>query len=206
MHIIQKKNNIRSESSLILKTFISLFPVQAVTVGLPAINGLITGALIGSFLGDEALAAQGFAIPVTIVIKVLLIFNVGSQILCGQLLGRGDEREIKRTFSTCLTFSVLAGAVLTLILLFFSEPLASLLGARDAMIPLTAEYLRGYSISVIPTMLTTCLLTALQLDCEKARPAAVIILNMVLNIAKNQATFILIWYSRFKQCIGNIQF
>lgn len=187
MNIVQKKNNIRSESSLILKIFISLFPVQAITVGLPAINGLITGALIGSFLGDEALAAQGFAIPVTIVIKVLLIFNVGSQILCGQLLGRGDENEIKRTFSTGLTFSVIAGAALTLILLFFSGPLATLLGARDAMVPLTAEYLRGYSISVIPTMLTTCLLTALQLDCEKARPVAVIILNMVLNIAANLA-------------------
>lgn len=185
MHIIQKINNIRSESSLILKTFISLFPVQAISVGLPAINGLITGALIGTYLGDKALAAQGFAIPMTIIVRVLLIFNVGAQILCGQLLGRGDEKEIKRTFSTCLTFSVLTGAAFTLILLFFSEPLAMLLGARDEMISLTGEYLRGYSISVIPTMLTTCLLTALQLDCEKAKPVAIIILNMVINIAAN---------------------
>ena len=172
-------------NKLVLKTFLSLFPVQAISVGLPSVNVLITGALIGAFLGEKALAAQGFALPVVIAVRIMLIFNVGAQILCGQLLGRGDEEEIKKTFSTSITFSMIAGILMTLVVVFFSKPLAVILGAGEDMVPITAEYLRGYGFSVIPTMLTTCLLSALQLDCEKVRPVMVIIVNMVLNIAAN---------------------
>ena len=55
-----KHKRIKKEQYLQRDAFIFIFPVQALAVGLPAINLLASNIMIGKFIGEVGLAAYGY--------------------------------------------------------------------------------------------------------------------------------------------------
>ncbi len=163
--------------------FISLLPIQVVSVGIPVINTLILNVLIGRFLGESALAAQGYVNPIISLEASLLIFGVGAQILCGQMMGRGDKEGVSGSFSVAVIASIVSGAILGGCMLFASRPLAGILGAEFEGIDITSAYLKGLSPGVIPMLLFQTLLCFLVLECNAKLSMTTIIINLVTNIS-----------------------
>lgn len=138
--------------------------------------------LIGRFLGEPALAAQGYVNPIILLETSLLIFGVGAQILCGQMLGRGDKEGVRGSFSVAVIASIVCGAILGAIMLFASYGLAEILGAEADAIDITAAYLRGLSFGVVPMLLFQTLLCFLVLECSAKLSTTAMLINLATNI------------------------
>ena len=171
---------------MIRKLFLEMVPVQALAVGLPAINGLLNTSIIGKFIGIDALAAIGFAGPlIQIVSTIAVIISTGAQLLCGRYLGEGNKENIRRVFSTALTMCVLLALPVMLSCLFFSEKLALLLGASQEHMITTADYIRGYGFGVVFSVLSSSILPFLQLDKAGKRATLCVIVMAISNIGMN---------------------
>ncbi|MDO4939852.1 MAG: MATE family efflux transporter [Lachnospiraceae bacterium] len=162
--------------------FLSLLPIEILSVGIPALNALIVNVIIGQFLGESGLAAQGYVNPIISLESALMIFAVGSQILCGQMLGRGDKEGIKGAFSTGIIASVVSGAILGIIMFVFPYRLAGLLGVEPEVMELTVSYLKGLSFGVIPMLVFQCFLCCLILECKRKESIIAVTINLVMNL------------------------
>ena len=181
-------NTLRDNGStrIIRKLLMTIMPVQALAMGLPSINGLINTFIIGNFIGSDALATIGFCDPLTLLISVAnCILASGSQILCGQYLGKGDREGIRRAFSTTVTFCVLIGLVFSLLCGFAPVTVARLLGASGDCLAPTAEYIRGYCFGIPFMILSASLLPFLQLDQAAGMSTVSVSVMVLVNVGFN---------------------
>ena len=174
------------KSGQIRQLLISLMPIQALAVGMPAINSLLNSFIIGHFLGSEALAAMGFILPLDMAIVVIsLVLSVGGQVISGNCLGRGDRESLNRIFNTTSAAAVFFGAVITAAALAVPETVAGLLGARDEVLPLTVDYIRGIAPGYVFTILFACLLPFIQLERASGFSTASVTAVLVVNSGGN---------------------
>lgn len=172
----------RKVNKIVKTTFLSLLPTQVVLIGIPVVNTLMLNILIGRFLGESALAAQGYVNPIICLEAFLLIFGVGAQILCGQMMGRGDKEGVRGAFSVAVIASIVSGIILGGSMFLTSYGFASVLGAGTDAIDITAAYLRGLSPGVVPMLLFQTLLCFLVLECNAKLSVMAILVNLVANM------------------------
>lgn len=168
-------------TQIVRKLFLSLLPVQALAVGLPAINALLSSFIVGNALGASALAAIGFADPLNnLVAAITGILSSGSQLLCGQYLGKGNEKGIRNAFTVTVGLCLVLSVPIAAVMLLAPMQLAALLGASGEAQTLTAQYLRGLAPSVLFSMQLACLLPFLQMDrAAKASSLSVTVMVVV---------------------------
>jgi len=178
--------NHSKKEHVIQRLFLSLFPIQALSVGLPAINTLINGLIIGKFLGENELAAIGFASPLILCITALSGFlSLGSQVYSSRCLGKGNQSEINGTFVVTIITCLAVGISFSLLMLLFPSGISVLLGASGETALLTAGYIRGIAIGTAASILSASLIVFLQMECMK--PIAVIctIISLAINAGGN---------------------
>ena len=94
---------------------------------------LIDSIMIGRFLGVNSMTAYGLASPVLMVFAALgSMLSAGIQVQCGKTMGVGDREAT----DSCFSVSVFAAACISVIglalVLLFTGPIATLLGAGPA--------------------------------------------------------------------------
>lgn len=185
----------KKQSNQMQKLLLSLLPIQAFAVGLPAINSLLDGFVVGHFYGTEALAAIGFAGPLTYIFTMIgsTLAN-GSQIISGQYLGRGDHDGLSHVFNSTSLFAMAIGLAVSALLMIFSGGISFLLGSSKELTEMTRSYILGMAPSVLFSVLFSSLLSFLQLErAEKVSTAAVIVM-LVVNTGFNLLNvFVLKW-------------
>ena len=173
----------KNEPYLYRDPFVSLFPIQALAVGLPAINMFVVNFIIGKYVGAEGLAAMGFVTPLnSITAAFTAMLSTGMQILCGRYLGKGDTEGIKKTFSTCAFTGAVIGLLLGIIVLVFASPIAVLLGARGELQGIVVDYLRGYIPSFFLLVAGAGFLLCLQMDNAKKLSVAAIVVQLIASV------------------------
>ena len=183
------------DNRILLRLFRSLLPIQALALGLTAMNNLFTTFIVGNFIPGTGLAAIGFANPLALCLTTLgTLLSVGSQLICGRCLGEGNAEGIKRTFNSTLACCVAVGAVITLLCVAFPYSLARLLGASGDCYDTTAQFVRGFGSGAIFNLLAVCMLPFLQLDQKANRATACVAAMVAVNIGFNFLNaFILKW-------------
>ncbi len=185
------KNELRSTKN-IRRVFWSLLPAQAFASGLPAINLLVSSFIIGNYFGSIGLAAIGFAGPFTLIVTAAgSLIAMGSQLLSGKSIGKGDRDGVSRVFSSTIVLSVLIGLIISLIALCFSRPVTTLLGASDDTFEMTSAYIIGQAPGIIFAVLLPSLIPFLSMDQAKVVSTVAVTVMMILNIGCNllNATF-----------------
>ena len=172
------------KTSIISRLFQRVFVVQIMTQLIGIIGMVVDGMVTGKFLGEDAMAAYGFTSTVSMVIAICgSVLSMGTTMVCSRYLGKGDKNQIRHSFSAGFTMAVLTGIFLFLIIFLFAAPAAKLMGAKDALIPLAADYLRGYAIAAPGLILTALLLPVMQMDGEMGRLLAAVAAMTVGDIA-----------------------
>lgn len=175
-----------NSTRILRRLFWQLLPVQALAMGLPAINSLMNSFIVGRYVGATALAAVGFASPLNMFLSALSgNLATGSQLVCGRHLGKGDRLGIRRVFSSVVVMSLVLGFALSALVFLFPETVAKLLGAQDEGLALTSQYIRGLSVGMGFSVLLTCLLPLLQMERDGKRSSAAILAMVVVNVAGN---------------------
>ena len=153
---------------MIDKAFISLF-ITGMSIELSHVGaGLVDGMMVGSFLGPDALAAEGIAHPIYSIIGILsgMLF-VGMQVCCAQELGRGRLKKVSEVFSITVYVGTILSVIMTVLTVMFSGKLAILLGATGKaadIAQMASEYISGIGIGIPAIVLTAIFGSALQLD------------------------------------------
>lgn len=109
--------------------------------------------VVGSFSGEEALAAVGSTGPIVNLLTNLFIgLSVGANVLFARYLGSEQKKEAREALHTALLLSMVSGCFLALIGFLFTKPLLLLMGSPDNVIDLSAIYLKIYFLGM-PAML-----------------------------------------------------
>ena len=102
-------------------------------------------AIVGRFVGKEALAAVGASTPVIFTTIALVVgMGVGASIVISQYFGMKQYLKVQATSDTLMIFLAGAAVVITLLGVFFSGEILRLMKLPEEIVPLAADYLEIY--------------------------------------------------------------
>ena len=146
--------------------------------------GAVSAIVVGRYLGKEALAAMGTAVPIMNILLFLLVgMTMGASILMAEYFGARDTAKLKKELAT----SVVAGLVFTLALSAAAAlaivPALRAIHTPEAIIPQAASYLRIVFAGLAFAFLYNLLSSALRSVGEATMPLVFLIFSSILNIA-----------------------
>ncbi len=111
-------------------------------------------------LGVPELAAMSFTFPVVMMVSSIAIgLGAAASSCVARAIGRGDKQRAKRLISDCLLVATAVSLLVTVVGLWFLEPLFSRLGAGPELLPLISDYmvlwLWGTFAMVVPMVATS---------------------------------------------------
>ena len=98
--------------------------------------------VVGQYVGDNALAAVGATGPIINLLLVLLMgISTGAGIMVSQYYGAHDRANLSKTVGNCLTLTVIASVIITVVGLIATYPILEMLKTPDEIIADAHMYL-----------------------------------------------------------------
>ena len=137
-----------------------LLKLAVPTVAAQLINmlyNIVDRVYIGHMPVDGALALTGVGVCMPLIMLVSAFAALGASggaPRASIAMGEGRQDHAERIMGNCLTLLLAISAVLTAILLFFSEPLLLAFGASENTIGYAAAYMKLYAVGTVFVQLT----------------------------------------------------
>ena len=117
------------------------FPTMVMMVFM-SLYTIVDGIFISRLVGTNALSALNIAYPaLSLLIALGVMFATGGNAIIAKKLGEGKHLEAKQDFSTLILTGVIIGILFLIVGNLFTEPIAKLLGATDALLADCMSYL-----------------------------------------------------------------
>ncbi len=102
----------------------------------------VDSIVVGKYIGDNALAAVGSAMPILNMLLVLFIgISAGASVMVAQFFGARDRRSLSYTVGNSITVTAIACAILIAICVPFIRPLLTVLNTPDSILDWCTDYL-----------------------------------------------------------------
>lgn len=177
---MKQKENAR----IITGEFLRLLPLQILITMIMSLNGIIDGVVASNALGQSAMAAVGLFNPIAKIIDTVTVVMVaGTQILCGQYMGRNRADRVTGLLTVNLAAVTGVGLLLSAVCLAIPRQLAMGLGADDALAAELADYIRGAAPGFAAAMLASQLSAFLQLQHREKDTYVAILAMAAANVA-----------------------
>ena len=138
-----------TQGPILKKLVLFALPFMAANL-LNTLYTLVDLAIIGKFLGSEALAAASNGGQIVLILYAIGIgLGGGGQILISQLTGAGKRNESQSTIGTLVTFGMLSAVFTMLIALFFARPMLELINTPPEAIDQGVEYLHACAFGFV---------------------------------------------------------
>lgn len=109
----------------------------------------VDSIVVGRYVGDNALASVGSAMPVYNFLLVLFMgVSVGASVMVSQYFGAKKREELSKTIGNSITLTAIVSAVIMLMGIFLSRPLLELLQTPESIIDWCADYLIILSVGI----------------------------------------------------------
>jgi len=171
------------ERAPVSRIFLKYALPSVVTMVFFGVQSLVDGIVVGNHLGSDALGGINIILPFFSFIMVLaLIVGIGSQTLVSMELGRKNTEKAQDAMSTGFWALVAVSLMATAFLLLFAEPLTTLMGADERLLPFSLAYLKGLVPFILP--LTLCFYSDAMLKALGHPKFSMIImsLSVVINV------------------------
>lgn len=164
---------------------------QIILFSLPIILGnfvmqlyqIVDSAVVGRYLGKEALAAVGASTPVVFAVIALVIgVGTGASVVLSQYFGAKQYDKVRLTSDTLHIFLVGAGVVIALVGIFFSEGIFRLIALPENLIPQASQYLRVYLCGMFPLFGFNAIASILRGMGDSKTPLYFLLVSAVLNV------------------------
>ena len=130
-----------TQGSIFKKLLLFSLPFMGANL-LNTLYTLVDLAIIGRFLGSEALSAASNSGQITFMLYAIGIgLGGGGQVLISQLTGAGKREEYQETIGTLVTFGILSAVVTTIIGITCARPLLSLIRTPAEVLDQAVDYL-----------------------------------------------------------------
>ena len=106
--------------------------------------------IVGHYVGDNALAAVGSAMPILNLLLALFVgISTGAGIVVSQSFGARDRKGLTEAIGNCIALSVIASIVIMLVGPLISMPMLKMLGTPESIIYWCADYLNIYFWGIV---------------------------------------------------------
>ncbi|MGN0591633.1 MAG: MATE family efflux transporter [Ruminococcus sp.] len=120
------------------------------SIGSMLVSGLyfvVDGIFVGRGVGTNGLAAVNIAVPfISLLTAITMMITMGGASLTAISFGRGEYERGNRLFNASVLLVLVFSALMSLISILFSEPIARILGANEMLLQDTAVYLKYYVV------------------------------------------------------------
>ncbi len=176
-----------------------LLPIQVLLAAVGAVNGIVSGLFASNYVGADAMSAVQLYMPVTQFLNAVNLMMVGgSQILCGQYMGRNEPERTQNVFSLDLLISLAVSLAVIVLLGAVSIFDLGRLFVADANVRLLfAQYISGQAIGISPLMLGQQLAAFLSLENRMRRTTIASVVFIAVNILFNYVFVVVLGYGSF---------
>ncbi len=102
----------------------------------------VDSIVVGKYIGDNALAAVGSAMPILNMLLVLFVgISAGASIMVSQYFGARNRESLSVTIGNCITVTLVACIALVLIATPFIRPILVFLNTPESILDWCADYL-----------------------------------------------------------------
>mgnify|MGYP004669412043 CR=1 FL=1 len=123
------------------KKLIKFSTPMIIVMVLASIYGIVDGVFVSNIVGDKAFEALNLIMPYIMIIGSFgFMLGTGGAALISKKIGENKKEEANKIFSMLIEFLIILGIILTVIGIFLSKPVASLLGAKDEHLELATKY------------------------------------------------------------------
>ena len=106
--------------------------------------------VVGKYVGDNALAAVGSAMPILNLLLALFVgVSTGAGILVSQYFGAKDRENLTKSIGNCLALSMVATVIIMIVGPLVTMPFLKLLGTPESIIYWCSSYLRIYFFGIV---------------------------------------------------------
>ena len=140
-------------------------------------------AIYLGIVGTEALAAMGFAFPITITLFAFAGgISSGASSVIARAMGSGDNERVKLLVTHAQIMAVVIGGILGMLAAVFADAIVSSLGAEGLVLEMTTAYLRVYMLGVPFFVLSMVGSTLLRATGSAASPGIIMTTGSVIQI------------------------
>lgn len=144
---------------------------------------LIDSAIVGQFIGKEALAAVGASMPVIFAIISLVIgIGSGASVVISQYFGANDRDKVRITSDTLHIFLLITGFAIAIIGLIASDTIFRLISLPEEIIPMASSYLKVYLGGIFLLFGFNTISSILRGIGDSKTPLYFLIISAVLNV------------------------
>ena len=139
--------------------------------------------IVGSFLGDQALAAVGATSSLnSLMIGMMNGLSNGFAMIPARNFGANDREQVRRSIGAIFVLSLLTTAVLTVLTVGFLPQILSMLNTPSDLIGQAAAYFRIILLGMTVTLLYNVSASVLRAIGHSVTPLLFLILAAVLNV------------------------
>ena len=138
----------------IKKLFPKLVIPSIISMLFASLNMLVDGAIAGKVLGTDALVAINLVMPFVLTIFALIdILVVGGSIKISILLGKQDEKNASRIFSSIIFINFIVSLVISIVGILFSKDVINFFIEEKLLATNIYEYLKVFLILLPVTII-----------------------------------------------------
>jgi len=146
------------------------------------IMGVADIKMVG-YLGADAIAAVGTSrAAIFTLMAAIFALSTGTQVLVARYTGEGNHDKVANVARQAIILSVICGALLVPIGLFFSRPLLQALGAEGSVLDGGTAYTQAYMIGAVALMINFMITSALNGAGDTITPLITLVFVNIANI------------------------
>lgn len=173
------------------RLFLSYVVPAVLAMTLSEVYAIVDGFFVGNRIGDPGLSAINFAYPVSALLEAAGAgIGMGGAVHYALSAGRGDGARAGAYAAAALRALFLAGAALSLVLWATVEPLLYVMGARDGLLRLGAEYNAVITAGGFCQVIGVGLVPLLRNRAGSLAATAVMVTGFALNVSLD---YLFVW-------------
>lgn len=145
---------------------------------------LVDTRIVGTFLGESALAAVGATTTLSnLIVQFLMGMCNGFAIISAQFFGAKDMTKLRKSLGNALVLGIFVAIVMTVAGLVFLQPILRFLNVPEDLSETASRYVAVIIAGLVVTLLYDVLSATLRAIGDTVTPLIVLAVSVVMNIA-----------------------
>lgn len=139
--------------------------------------------VVGNVNGEASMSGVNIGGQITFILTNLIIgLCTGGSVLIAQYVGKGDHEKMKKTISTLFSGLLIAGAVVTAVMIFLKDPVLRLINTPEESFREASDYLFFTVLGIIFIFAYNALAAVLRGMGDSWRPLIFIGISCAVNV------------------------
>jgi len=173
----------KRSSYLISKAFGHYLGASILSMLASQLSVMVDAIIVGKFVAPEALSGVNSAMPLIGVIGAFeILFGSGACISVARLIGKHDEKGVKKAFSMSMVTLSTVLLLMSVLLILFAVQVAGFLNSEPKISAYAAQYIQVYAWGIIPMQLVPSISGFVQTDGHPRLITSLVICESVCNL------------------------